>query len=287
MKPFLGIDITANRKNEQSNGDELVVATPSLALQQALDSASERVEETVEQAKLPLALRIVQGAAGVIGLFLLGAFLKATTGADGVSASEVNQNAPWLLWVIGGCLLLWGVLKLISIKKQKAVLGSDESTHLFSSHESTADSVFAELGVPDWAPDSDILMFYYKVKDGEIKVKEKGLQMAAYMNPAFKVFVDAERLYLVDLEKKFAIPRANLRAIRTVKKHIIMAQWNKEESPTKGKYKPYKLTVDKYDRIHVKPYHILEFTHEGEPWGLYFPSYELPTFEKLTGLKAE
>ena len=30
----------------------------------------------------------------------------------------------------------------------------------------------------------------------------------------------------------------------------------------------------------------LELEHEGETWGIYFPCYELPVFEELTGLKA-
>lgn len=287
MKPFLGIDLTTNRKNEQYNGEELVVATPSLALQQAIDSTVERVEETEEQAKLPLTIRIVQGAAGAIAALVGIGLLKAVTGEDSISVTEAYENAFWMFWLAGGCLLLWGVLKLLSIKKQKTVMESDESTHVFSSHHRTANSVFAELGVPDWAPDADVLLFYYKEKDGEIKVREKGLQRAPYMNPAFKVFVDKERLYLVNLETKFAIPRENLTAIRLVKKSVVMAQWNKEAEPTAAQYKPYKVGVDGYGRIHAKPLYILEFTHNGEPWGLYFPSYELPTFEKLTGLKAE
>ena len=29
MKPFLGIDLTTNKKNEQMNGEEFVVAKPA------------------------------------------------------------------------------------------------------------------------------------------------------------------------------------------------------------------------------------------------------------------
>ena len=37
----------------------------------------------------------------------------------------------------------------------------------------------------------------------------------------------------------------------------------------------------------VKPYYILELERDGEEYGIYFPSYELPTFESLTLLHAE
>ena len=37
----------------------------------------------------------------------------------------------------------------------------------------------------------------------------------------------------------------------------------------------------------MKAYHILELEHGGENYGIYFPCWELPVFERLTGLNAE
>jgi len=37
MKPFLGIDLTTNKKNDQLNGNDFLAAKPSLALSQALE----------------------------------------------------------------------------------------------------------------------------------------------------------------------------------------------------------------------------------------------------------
>ena len=53
MKPFLGIDLTTNKKNEQINGEEFVIAKPALSLTQSLESSSENVAETIEKSKLP------------------------------------------------------------------------------------------------------------------------------------------------------------------------------------------------------------------------------------------
>ena len=80
---------------------------------------------------------------------------------------------------------------------------------------------------------------------------------------------------------------SSLQAIHTIRKNIRIPSWNKDEAHNKGEYKKYKLNADDYGCIHVKPYHILEFLHNGESWGIYFPSYELSTFEVLTDLKAE
>ena len=49
MKPFLGIDLTTNKKNEQMNGEEFVIAKPALSLTQSLESSFENVEETIEK----------------------------------------------------------------------------------------------------------------------------------------------------------------------------------------------------------------------------------------------
>ena len=42
MKPFLGIDLTFNKKNELQNGSELIVARPSVTLTQAFESESKK-----------------------------------------------------------------------------------------------------------------------------------------------------------------------------------------------------------------------------------------------------
>lgn len=137
------------------------------------------------------------------------------------------------------------------------------------------------------AVDVDLLTFRYKRQKDKIVPKEIGLSTTAYFNPEMKVYAEDDRLYLVDLEHKYAFERAELTAIRTVKKTIMLLDWNKDTHPAEGRFKQYKMTVDQYDQTHLKPYHILELTHNGEQWGIYFPCYELPIFEALTGLKAE
>ena len=73
----------------------------------------------------------------------------------------------------------------------------------------------------------------------------------------------------------------------TVNEKIAVPDWNKDTPPTKGEFKQFELTVDNLNRIIVPGYHILELDCNGEKWGIYFPCYELPTFESITGLSAE
>lgn len=53
------------------------------------------------------------------------------------------------------------------------------------------------------------------------------------------------------------------------------------------RYKAYKLSEGDNGLIYCKPYYILELDRAGERWGIYFPCYELPAFERATGLTAE
>lgn len=277
MKPFLGIDLTVNKKNEQLNGIEFLSAKPSLALSQALEQSYKNVDVTVAQSKLPKIIRIVKYVCGITAAIFFSGMLKAD-----VSLAEGYQNAPWIYWTFGICLVVWLVLKLLSLQKEKSVLGSDENAQVFSHWENTTDAVYAELSVPADAKEVDVLSFFYKMKDGNIKVCEKGMQVTQYFNPIFKIFADSEYLYLANLDGKYAFPLSSIIGIRTVKKHVRIAGWNKEVLYNKGIYKQYKLTIDNYGCIHCKSYHILELNHNGENWGIYFPSYELPVIEEIT-----
>ncbi|MBQ8909737.1 MAG: hypothetical protein IJY91_01700 [Oscillospiraceae bacterium] len=282
MKPFLGIDLTANKKNEQFHGEEFLVLKPSAALSSSLESSTEKAEETVARAKLPLPFRIIQYVCGLAALLLVSGILRGE-----VSFAEGYRNAPWIYWGAGICAVIWLILWLWSRQKSNAVLSTEESTQTLSHLESVSDSIYTELSVPGDAKEVDILSFFYKVKDGKIKVCEKGLQIAQYLNPVFKIFSNSENLYLSNLEGKYAFPLSSITSIHTVKKHIRMIGWNKEEALNKGIYKQYKLTADDYGCVHCKYYHILEINHQGDVYGIYFPCYELPVFEKLTGLKAQ
>ncbi len=287
MKPFLGIDLTKNKKNEQINGEELVVVKPALFLTQSLESSSENVEETIEKSKLPLPIRIGHWICGAVGALIAIFILKALGGEDGVTLSEAYQNASWLFWLGGACLVAWALLKLISMHKAKNVLETEENSQELNNLEKTCESIFADLKVPKDSKEIDILSFFYKIKNDNIKVCEKGLQIAPYFTPVFHIFTDSENLYLANLEGKYAIPLSKIKAIKSIKKIIRILGWNKDEKYNKGIYKQYKLSEDKYGCIICKGYHILEFEHNNDLWGIYIPCYELPVVEELTGLKAD
>lgn len=279
MKPFLGIDLTYNKKNEQTNGADLLCCKPSAALAQALDAATGKAQSSVEKSMLPPVFRVIQWVCGIGGLAIASGIIK---GLGEVTVKQAYQNAPYLFWVAGGCLAIWGTLKLLGTHKAKTVLGNEESISAFSNYEGICNAIYTELSVPADAQEMDIIVFRYKEKDNEIKPVMKGMENTPYYNLSFKVFSDAENLYVANLEGKYAIPLNAIQTIRTENKRIALLSWNKEEHFSEGRYKPYKLTANNYGNVFCKPYHILEFIHNDETWGIWFPAYELPILEEST-----
>ncbi|MDO5151100.1 MAG: hypothetical protein Q4D76_17165 [Oscillospiraceae bacterium] len=276
MKPFLGIDLTMNKENEQINGQEFLIQIPSSDLSDLLENSKDKAEKKIEKAQLPFGFRVIKFICGIFALITIIGILRAD-----VSFAEGYQNAPGLYWASGICLFVWMVLWIFARCKASTILETDESAQIFSHLEKVSDDIYRDLEVPVEAKEVDLLMFYYKEKNGDIKVCEKGMQIAQYLNPEFKVFTDNEYLYFANLEGKYAFPLSSIVNIHTVKKHIRIAGWNKDEEYNKGIYKQYKLTRDNYDCIHCKAYHILEIEHSGDVWGVFIPCYEWHVFEEI------
>lgn len=286
MKPFLCVNVTDNKKNEKYNGEEFLVTETSEDLSEALDKSTEKVVDTIEQSKLPLFIRIAQWIFGVAGVGLSAGLLEAFTEEDGVTIAQTYENAGWIFWLAGASLVIWGILAIWANSKSQKIMESPESNYTLSTLDKISEQILDELDVPSEAPWVDVLGFRYKVKNGVPKPVE-GVDLTPYNNFTFKIFSDLSKLYLANMDGKYEFPVSSIRAIRNVKKHIAICGWNKETPFNKGEYKQYKLYADQYDCIHLKTYHILEIEHQGEVWGIYFPNYELPVFEKLTGFVAE
>ena len=282
MKPFLGIDITTNRKNEQLNGNEFLILKPSEILSQTLDKTTEQKEAIIKNSKLPFLLRIIKSICLFLAFICVSGLLRAR-----VSLAEAYHNAPWIFWLLPICVILFILLTICEKVKSRQVLDTDENQHALATHDRVMKDIFAELAVPDNAKDVDVLSCYYTERNGKIKAIEKGLQLHQFANLIFKVYRDNENLYLVNCDGKYAFPLSSLSSIRMVKKHTVIKEWHKEEPYDKGIYKQYKLSIDKFGCLNCNSYYILEVVHNAETYGIYIPCYELPVFEELTGLRAE
>lgn len=282
MKPFLGIDITTDNKNTKTNGDELIVAKPSLAMSQNLENATEKASVVIKKSSLPLPIFIIQWVCG--GLALLIAFSSAGAVA---TISESYKNAPYLYWIAGACAVVWLVLLIVGKVKSKKTLSIDENQHTISTFTGTVESVFYELGVPSDAKEIDLLSFYYKEKDGEVDICEKFMQLSNFFNKVYRLHKDSENVYFTNTEAKYAIPLSSVTGLKVIKKKARVNEWHKQEKYDEGVYKQFKLAADQFYCVHCHSYCILEADCNGTVWGFYFPSYEQPVIEELIGIKGE
>lgn len=282
MKPFWGVDVTVNRRNKRLNGEEFLVKTVSDAQCQRYGSVQEAADQLDNRAELPLLFILIQGLSGILAIAGTESIVKRCL--DGISLAELYAQKAEFFWACGLCAAIWLLLTLIARKRRAAVLDSREGQDALTKLDDAVKAVYAEMGVPDDAVEADILSLTYALKQGEAVPKNVLPFPQPWANISARVFVADGCLGIADLESRFAIPLSALRRIRTVKKSIALTHWNKETPPEK---EPYKLKVYDAKTIRVKPYYILEFEHNGETWGLYFPSYELQVFESLTGLAAQ
>lgn len=284
MKPLWGIDITTDKQNETMNGEEWIVQTVSSDRSETLEKQQNTAEDLIESSKLPARVRLLGWVSGIVAA-LLG--VSILSGIMEIGLAQTYENASFFFWGFAIFCPCWAIITFLSRKKSKEVLESDHAEQLISSIDSHIQDIYTELGVPSDAVDMDVLLFRYKMKDGVPVAKAMALSTCQYANLEVKVFVQENALCFADLENLCAIPLSNLRSIQTVHKKISVPEWNKEEDFSEGIYKQYKMTEDKMGCIFFKPYHVLEFEGHGDTWGLYFPCYELPIMEKLTGLSAQ
>lgn len=282
MKPFYGIDRTENKKNTFHEGDCFIAASTSRAVSSAMERAAEGAAVQLRKSKLPAPLgwaRTVCGWAAVLLLFSIVRALRSVTLLEGY------ENAPAIFWLMGICAAVWLVLTAIGAVIRKNVQATEDFTVAVKRAEDQVNAAFRELGVPADAKDVDVIAISHRWKNGKLKPVAYGLETSERTTEPFKVYRREDRLCFATPEKRYEFRLSELEVLRSVKKHLYSKGWNKEEDFDEGFYKPYKLTMDDYRRIHMRSYGLLELEHEGVRWAIWLPPYELNYISALTGLK--
>ena len=281
MKPFYGIDRTTLKKNIFHEGDCFIAATVSDMTRQSYERALQSAAKELEATKLNPVLRGLKTVCSWITLF---GFLSTIRALRNVTIAEAFENAPFIFWLMGGCGMVWLVLTYLTNRKAKAVMAGEDFNMSTRRLESEIDRVFRELQVPEDAKEVDVVQLTYRWKNGTVKISTTGSETTPYTNVSLRVFRREDVLCLADLENRYELPIAAMRRLKMVKKPLVIQGWNKEEKLNDPFYKPYKLTMDNYERVHTKSYGLLELNHDGVDWALWLPPYELNYISALTGL---
>lgn len=281
MKPFLGIDITEDKYNEEPSGNELACATLSNSAARRLEESYGAVSEIAKSAGLPLPLRMLEYVCGILALMLAGALILALTE---VSFAEAYRNATVFFYLFIVCASGWAALFVLSVKR-RAILSSEAAVLAAKALGDAAEASYAKLGVPKDAPYVDLISLPYVVKGGEVRIP--GATTTAFVSTEARLHKSDTSLFITTLDTSYEIPLESLRDILTVEKKISILSWNKGEDIHHEKYEKYGLSKNQFGHISCKSYYILEFTHGDEEWGIYFPAWELVAFEAVTGLIAK
>lgn len=281
MKPFYGIDRTVNKNNPHYEGECFIAATVSDLTRQSYERALQGAVTHVEGAKLPLVLRGIKGFCGCVAALI---FIGVLRSLGNVSLAEGYANAPGLHWACGVCGLVWAVLALLSRRKSKTVTAQEDFTQAMRRLEGEISRIRMELGVPENAKDVDVVRVAHRWKDGKLKISTKGSETTPYANISMPVYRREDQLCFADLENRYELPISAMTALRRVKKPLVIQDWNKDEPINSEFYKPYKLSMDNYSRVHTKAYGLLELHHNGVDWAVWLPPYELNYISALTGL---
>lgn len=284
MKPLFGIDITTNKKNEEINGKQFVVRAIDETQMQAFERRGEALGETINRTKLPCALRVIKTICGYLTIIVLVVLVRA---AFDIGLAKAYENAPYVFYATPALALVWLALTLLSRKREKNVLEEENAEAQAASLDRDVKAHYEQLGVPADAVQVDVLMFHYKLKDGNAIPQAPGFAPTPFVALDLMAFATEDALCIADLQELHSIPKIALRRIYKVNKRISVLNWNKEEPHNKGQYKQYKMTMNNMGMVFFKPYYVLELEIDGELWGIYFPCYERESFERLTGLHTE
>ena len=281
MKPFYGIDRTTLKKNTFHEGDCFIAATVSDMTRQSYERALQSAAKELEATKLNPLLRGLKTVCSWITLIV---FLSTIRALRNVTIAEAFENAPFIFWLMGGCGVVWLVLTILTNRKAKTVMAGEDFNMSTRRLEGEIDRVFRELQVPEDAKQVDVVQLTYRWKNGTVKISTTGSETTPYTNVSLRVFRREDVLCLADLENRYELPISAMRRLKMVKKPLVIQGWNKEEKLNDPFYKPYKLTMDNYERVHTKSYGLLELNHDGVDWALWLPPYELNYISALTGL---
>lgn len=279
MKPFYGIDRTTDKKNTTPEGACFLAATVSDLTRQSYERALTATAEKVERAQLPGILRGIRTGCGWLAAVIFIGILKSDA-----TLAEGYQNAPVLYWLLPILAAAWGGLSLLNRRKVQSVTAGEDFTMTARRMESEIDRAFRELQVPENAKEVDIVQLTHRWKDGKLKINTQGMETTPYTNISMQVFRREDVLCLASTINRYELPIAAMRRLKTVKKPLVIQGWNKDEPINAEFYKPYKLSLDNYERVRTRSYGLLELHHEGTDWAVWLPPYELNYISALTGL---
>ena len=270
MKVLFGIDITDNRKNETVNGNEFITASNSEEELKKYDEATGRLKKNSDASGMPMILRIIMSLAFFLGNITL---IAIVSGSLFVGPVQAFFNAPYVFFLCPAGYVTFFILASVFNRKAEKAGNDPETADAVMNARETNRELYHSLGVPDDAAATEVLMFFYKTRDGKLTMYSKNQN--SYTNITMRAFRTDAYLCFADISDLYSVPLACIKDIRVIDdKTITIAAWNKDEPISAEKYRKYCINQTNVGQYSVRGYCVLEFEYEGENWEIWFPPYE-------------
>ena len=257
-----------NLKNKSAIDNEaFILRCENSALSAKREQLSEELTKTLHKTVKKSLLRMLPT--------FIGCGLGVLLGSVAFETFESNEVFPAVLGVIAGFLFVGGIVYgVINGKKQKANEDKPDADmeELDKKYEAFNQEVKRELGIPENAPQVDILTYMYSPEDKITKT--------VYSGDTTNVFIEDGKLCFWYGEAVIGFPMSEIEALVKVNEPITFDSWMPDAPHDSLKYAQYgieKKEVDYDEQYTMKGYYSLRLTHEGEPFELLFPLFDAET----------
>lgn len=273
MKNIFAYDVTENPENEVFDGARYVIRRLDGGQEQILYAAAKSLEAELEAAKLPKPLRILKTVFGWVAALYLCVLVELL---NDVPLRRLVFHAPVCSLILAVSFFLWLSLWLTARRRAKRNPQREAYRQASAVYAQELTDTRGQLGVPENARKMDIITYRYQLKSGKERICS-----SPFINIESAVFLEDDCLCVSDAICKVALPLEKMTGIRTVKKRLCVASWNKDTPYNKGIYKRFRITVNSFGMVFFKPYYVLTLRDFGQDFELYIAPYDLDTVRQV------
>lgn len=288
MKVLFGTDITQNKKNDKSDGDEFIVrSVPEAVTEKRKKEFEKEIDIAGSMAKR---FRIIQVVGSILLFFGLLGIVEILEDEAGMSLflmrEAISQNILWFSVLFVTFLLGVLILVICEAKRKKKITEYEKDDEIKDCEDRKYIlQALSYLGVPKSAKNVDIICPNYVIRNGEPVLKS--LKVFGFLNAELKLFSDESAVYIADAENLYFIGFTDIEKISKYNRKLNLMFWNKNIGYNEEKYQKYNIKKCGESNYTINEYYSLDINRDGETYKMYFPPYELDVIERLTGIKYE
>lgn len=282
MKPIFCTDVTVNKNNTEINGKEFITRSIPEEKREKMDERASVLQNKLVNAQTPGWMVTVRSIAGFAALVMAMNLFNVAM-EKGFSAIFGENHVTGTIICLGA-IAVWLYLSHEEKNRRKQAEADPEIKRISAEIEVDIAMMMHEMGVPDNAKSMDILVFNYKVKDGQVMPVAPMMIPNVFMNFECKIFDGGDSVCLADGDSVYSFERSEIKGIRKVDSKITVYSWNKEEAISDPKFAPYSISTNKMGMVSCPYYYLVEIERGGEIHGLYIPCYEAERIREIFGL---